>query len=292
MKRSNSAKLIFPALALALALIMLISSSLAWLSMNKNLDTDGMKINADVSANLVIAATSAAIPTAFSSANPFSVTFTDAAATLKACTYDSSSTYASSYLKALSNPWEISKSTGLQNAGASALTYETTTEGTHYIKKEVYIASHDAAMTAQDVYVVIDSVKIGSPGTEQFSNVNNKTGARTSLLDSVASSASGYTYKAVSIDFYLDSGSGDTYVGTLNVAGHTSAWADQKALTLASNASVPKDDSTPWKVTMFVYYDGALTDDDNHTQAYVFTDNLTTADIELGVHFFAENHTT
>ena len=244
-------------ISLFLSLIVLATVSMAWLSMNKQTDSEGMKLKVEVTPNLVISTSSSALQALVGPTEAdFSVSFVDSSATaVKPATHSSTS---SSGLIYVTNPSEVSPTTGVEKSGATLNTAPVTSSG-YYVDYVVYIASTGKAMdgaTTQDLTATLDpaaSIVSGSSGID--------------------------TLKATSIDFYVD----DVYKGTLNFAGTPST-----SLKLVDGQLIPLNTDRYLTITMRCYVDGALEKTTGH--AYINAATVDTSEITLNVRFVATDH--
>ncbi len=255
------------------------SITAAWLAMNTSLDSNDIKMQIEVSPNLVISdkytgdlATATAAGTRTPAANDTNsstsftqVVFTRSQTILIPATHASSS---ATGLKYNTTPDRVSRTTGYKSGSDDLVLADVpaspTGGRTYFVDYEVYIASTDVAMTV------------------------------TSLRASVsgATLANDYQY-AASIDFYNGSVSSSNYMGTLNLAnkGMNSSGSTSGGNLVAGTpqsldlpiTSIPLNTSGSVHIIMRCYFDGALEKTNN--QAYVYSQGLTTADFITNVSF-------
>ena len=170
------------------------------------------------------------------------------------------------------NPQAVSAATGFA-AGETALTFDNAINNTptgvyYYVDDVVYIAAAGAAM--------------------------ENTGLVTYLNTGVEVTAD--TTKAISVDFYVseDSANLGAYKGTLNLSNLTAAanadgntYYTSNIQLLPNTGTIPQNGSTTdyLKITMRVYYDGAL--EKTAGQAYVYSNLITTTGVAFNAHFIA-----
>ena len=257
-------------ISLFLSLIVLATVSMAWLSMNKQTESDGMKLKVDVTPNLVISKSASALQALGGPTEAdFSVSFVDSSATaVKPATHSAS--FGTTGLEYVSNQGDVSPTTGFAKSSAS-LTMTPVTSTDYYVDFTVYIASTGKAMddeTNQDLIATLAppaSISVGSSGID--------------------------TLKATSIDFYVGSVADGNYKGTLNVAGtNVAGTSPVTSVTLLNNRVIPLN-TTGSNITVIMrcYIDGALVKSSG--TAYINTATVDTSDITLNVTFSAVDHT-
>ncbi len=242
--------------------------TVAWMSANRSLGSNGVEMNVTASPNLVISDSSQTI--AAYSVSTFANSYVskswgdeDVTELVPSDHYDSS-TYPSVggsnpntfNLVFNTNPENISRSLGTGND----LTFEHVPadgEGTYFIDKVVYIASLDKSMARGTDYTNI-TFTISETGTGTTTN---------------------RAYKSASTDVYV----AGTYKGTLNLDTlNTFSVADLDSIPLNTSGSV--------EITFRCYFDGALQDASDNTKKYVTSNALTTntADIRMNISIVAE----
>lgn len=270
MKKS---KIIIPALAmLVMSTAATVTGTVAWFSMNKTVNAEGMLVRANGSGSIVISkylasGTGHGFPT--TSTKSTAVDFADATAkTLYPSTHVGSGTG----LQYVSNGDKICYETGTAKSSAVTLTYNpvnSTTPSEYFKDYDIFIAGDNREFPTQDIEIEF------APGVG--TGLNN--------ID-----------MAISIDFYYEAvssgvqvssftfGTGGTFIGTLNVAGLDPVTNDgsttQSKLTI-SNITLPASGVGALAIKMRVYYDGALVDNAGTNAYTAYTDcnaNETVAD--------------
>ena len=258
-------------ISLILSLALLGTASYAWLSMNKETTSNGMQLKVEVTPNLIIDDDSAALQDVDRPVDAnFRVDFTNAATTLRPATHDTDYTTYSTGLKYVTNPSEVSVTTGL--AKSSGLTFANAANGTYkyYVDYTIYIASTGAAMAGQDLTATLNPAAV--------------------IANSSATAQD--TLKATSIDFYLGSVASGNYKGTHNVDGYDNAENNyttaKTTVTLVPNDSIPLNTDGYLTVVMRCYVDGALLK--SAGQAFINAATVATDDITVNVTFAAVDH--
>ncbi len=238
---------ILPAIAMLLvAVLSLSSATYAWFSMNRVVTATNLQVKAKASDSLVI---SNALAVGTSVTHAFTTAVSELIPATHSDTYVSSATASAvnttTGLKYVNNPADVNASTGLAESTKTLYFGDAVNSGTtlYYVDYVVYIASAGQAMANTDLEVYL---------------------YRTTALEKD-------TTRAVSVDFYFtdeaNTGTGlaalGTYAGKLDLSSLTKnaagEWASDK-LTLATN-NIPINNVTDdyLKITMRVYFDGALT---------------------------------
>ena len=254
-------------ISLMLSLVVLATVSMAWLSMNKETESNGMKLKVEVTPNLIIDSNVLSLQSVDGAVESnFSVDLTAAAEELKPATHDNGS---ASGLVYVVNPTAVDVSSGLVKSG-SVLTYSSAVASQHYVDFTVYIASAGAEMTGQNLVAELrpTATIAGSSATKQD------------------------TLDATSIDFYvLLPGGSLTYIDTLNVEGLDASannyTTTETEVTLVSNNTIPKNKDGYITVVMRCYFDGALLKSAGH--AYINSALIDTNDVTLNVTFTASD---
>lgn len=273
---SNEKKQFITSLCLCVAsLVALVFVTVAWFASNKEVSSNGMTVNAEGTSNLVIAATEDAIQTIHLDDSAFSVTFTGAAQLLTAATHDPA---CSAGLKYNTNPRSVSAQTGLAMSGDLAFADVLTDplNRTFFVDYVVYIASAGKELESRSLTAELDWTDVGS-------------------VQNDGSSVLPDYLKATSIDFYIGEEKTEEYKGTLNLAyqnpENTSVETTHRTIKL-HNGNIPIHTTGAIRVTMRVYFDGALkaVQDGAFTgNTYLRTDDINTSNIKLKVVFSAEN---
>ena len=265
-------------ISLFLSLLVLATVSMAWLSMNKETNSNGMQLQVEASPNLIISNSTTEIVKAsidsINSNSPFTITHASNDNAYKPATHDSTyATYASG-LKYVTNTSDVNASTGTvatPNWGVVPNVNPSTNPSSqsYYIDYIVYVASYAKSMDGVKLKAKIVSAQKGG--------VDVTTG---SLM---ATSIDVYVGTTISLAYYR---------GTLNVAtkdthsvylfdtsnhGSTSATGDIPLNTTPSYLTY----------TLRCYFDGAL--ESSVGQTYIYTSNLDTSKITLGVQFYIED---
>lgn len=237
--------------AIAMVLVAAIamgSSTYAWFAANNRVTATGMQVNATTSQSLVIA-------TQLMVGNQTTVSLNSTVNNLIPATHDTTAVPVNSSIDAVNtstdqtglnyntNPQNVSSSTGYANS-ATALTFA------------------KAANNGESIYYQDFIVYIASAGAEM-------TGSKLQAYLYTGSEITTDTTKATSVDFYIsqDSANMGKYAGTLNLSTLT-AGANSDGVTyytsnldlIPSDGKIPQNNSNSdyLKVTMRVYYDGAL----------------------------------
>lgn len=255
-----SKKIIGASCALVAAVALSAGSTFAWFSTNGTVTADNMEVKVTAAPALVISLSS-------TMGTDTAVSFTTPESSLTPATHNNGSygVTETDYtgLVALSNPELISPTTGLIKDGATgSLAYvqaKNASPITYYVDYTVYIASAGAAITDKSLVVGLSNATELAAGAE--------------------------TSNAASIDYYVgDTVSATTYKGTLNLAGKDAATNDgtktnAEVELVASGTEIPVATAGSLKVTMRVYYDGALKKDS--TNAYVNSAKIDTTGVSL-----------
>jgi len=252
-----------PAVIMLLISAMLVgTSTYAWFSMNRTVTVTGMQVQAKAEKSLVI---STAKPTEATADKTVAMTAYETA--LKPATHKStvdgtaSTTFASETgLQYVSNPTDVNPVSG-KAYGSSSLTLADVTTTDYYHDYVVYISSSGGAFD------------LGS-GKKLVAKLSTSSAVYTDL-------ATKDTWNAVSVDFYVSGKSDEnnsdadvsdtgTYKGTLNLKRsglNSETYVTTGSVDIvAANGTIPANsasDTAYLKVTMRVYFDGALPKDEN-----------------------------
>ena len=268
-------------MSLILSIFVLVTASFAWLSMNKETNSNGMQLKVEVTPNLIIdgdknGESAGAGATRLSAVvgpaqSNFAITFNQDAIAIRPSTHSSNYTDHPNGLKYVVNMEDVDISTGVASSAvfSSAVNVESPTTKKYFVDYTVYIASTGSAMTSQDLVATLDPAASidGTVGT------NNDT------------------LKATSIDFYYSSVSESNYKGTLNVAGYNASANDQSAFTsvkLLDNGSIPLNTTSHITIIMRCYFDGALLK--SAGQAFINTATVDANNVTINVKFSASDH--
>lgn len=254
-------------ITLAFAFVVLaFAASYAWFAMNREVGSNGMRVSADVSSNLVIAKTNPGtgenvISTmTASSPDPFSVAFadTDGREKMLPATHDSDVT--ATLLKYVKNAGDVGITTGVAKDGKT-LTFENVpaaTNSLYYVDFSVDIASIQKELENHDLIASIVP--------------------QTVTVDA---------HYAVTVDFYLGSVSSTNYKGSINI--EDSLGSPAKTLKIVEGSTIPLNTSGHLTVIMRCYFDGALAKKipSSDGTTYVKTSTVTTDTLNFGVVFDA-----
>lgn len=257
MEKRRKIKFLSAIVALSVAVCIFAVASFAWLKSNADLDSNGMQMQVDATANLVISKS-----TVFSGETAITLNAVNRAL-MPAMHTDTGDTL----LRRVKDSAGIKASTGLADRDLTDSDYAAVAleiDSKYYIDYVVYVASEGKALTGATLTAAI-TAPVG---------------------DTVP------YHQAASIDFYADG----IYKGTLNLAGldiasnHSgySASAAKTEVVLWEAGRIPSISDTYKNhitVTMRCYFDGALRDSASST--YVTSDNLEVTNFTLGVLFSA-----
>ncbi|MBR4150287.1 MAG: hypothetical protein IKR08_02810 [Firmicutes bacterium] len=244
--------------------------TMAWYGANRGSSSNAMQLRSDTSPNMIIDddlndLRAVVIP----NEHNFYVIFGADAAVVKPATHDSDYSRYGTGLKTVSNSSVVSVTSGAAKPGKvlSFAEAENTNDVVYYKDFTVYLASTDSELVADDL-----TATIAEP-----------------------SSTSIDTFKAASIDFYVDSVSQANYKGTLNIAGYDAAVNDhattKSSVELRGAGNIPYNraaSNNNIKVIMRCYFDGGLLKSNGNT--FINTATITTSGIKINVMFTA-NHT-
>ena len=265
MRKIMKPSIVMPLITMITLLAAVVSVTWAWVSMNNHLDSTGISMNVNVSANLVISDSASAIAAYTTSGWKDSYVekmWSDDTRELIPVDHYDSATYPvvsgsdSVGLVYNDNPVNVVRTTGKGNN----LTFSHVPSdgvGTYFIDKVVYVASLKTAMTK---------------GTDY-----------SRLTFSITETGSGTTvntaYKSASVDVYV----ANVYKGTLNL--------DQLgSFSVTDVDSVPLNTAGSLAITFRCYFDGALQNASDNTKNYVNSTVLATntADISFDITITAE----
>lgn len=263
MKKKAFIKLLPMMFSLIICAAMLIGTTMAWLAMNQQVTSNGMQLQLEVAPNLVISDSTTEIVksdiSSINSGSPFAITQATNNTKYTPATHDADYVTYSTGLKYVTNPGQISPTTGY----GTSLTFANAVNGgagNFYIDYIVYVAAHSKEITETKLLVVIDSAMSGLPAAEVASG---------SLM-------------ATSIDVYKDSVSSSNYLGTTNVATKSPVYCVGTALT---TGTIPQNTSSYLTFVLRCYFDGALESGTVGT-AYINTATLDTNKVTLNVKFY------
>lgn len=251
---------------------LLVATSMAWLAMNKNVSSEGMQMQIEVTPNLVISDTVSEGVIQVNVEHPYTVTYSPSETQYAPSTHDLTTSNGvlvySSGLKYVDNVEAINVSTGLENSGA-VFVYDTAVNaplGTqYYVDKVVYIAALSGTMEDVKLVCSIDSA------TKEVAS------SATPIVSGSLMATSIDIYEGTTID-------GSHYKGTLNVATMNS-----HTVYVLGGAGVGEVDDIPQSTsgyltyTLRFYFDGAL--ESTSGQAYIYSELLDTSKITINVKF-------
>lgn len=266
------------------AILICASASWAWFSANRNVNSSGMAMQIEASANLVIAPDASSI--AASGYLTTDIAFSESEYPLLTPATHDFTVGTTTGLKYVTNKEVINLRSGIQDTGAGAIQYEeaqNVTDGTqYYVDYDVYIASSGKALENATLKAVIDSA--------QYNDDDTMTDIESGSL------------MAASVDIYADSISSANYKGTLNVAGMDiaadypadyDASATKTEVYLVGSGSttgtIPLNTSASLHYVLRFYFDGALQSAAGKT--YVNTAELDCSQMLLGLKFIATEET-
>lgn len=250
MKGSRS--LVMSLISVLLSLVTLMAASFAWLSSNKEVGSNGMEMQVDTTANLIISANASEIKTTNLSSVDFSGT--PNSSKYKPTTHFTDNGNPYTGLHHVVNTGSVDYNTGL----IASPTYAQSSGAEYYKDYTVYIASSGKALTDATLNAEILTATKGG------SDVNGES----SLM-------------ATSIDFYVDSVSKANYRGTSNVASKNSVDLQKSEIPLST-----ANTNNYITVIMRVYFDGALTVQGG-TKTYINSATLDTDKVSINVRFTA-----
>ena len=247
---------------------LLVGTSMAWLAMNKNVSSNGMEMQIEVTPNLVISDTlDGGGLIQVNNEHPYSVEYTTSDTHYSPATHDLTKSAGvlihSSGLKYVDNIGAISLTTGLESSGA-VFRYNTAINGSsvYYVDKVVYIAAVSGSMDDATLKCTIASA--------------------TKIVGSSANEISSGSLMATSIDIYSGTEvSTENYKGTINVA--KSAGCDEVTVFVGD---IPQDTEGKLTFTLRFYFDGALTSAPG--QAYIYSSELDTSKVTINVMFYVD----
>ena len=273
-------KLLFPIIALVLAVTMMGTTIFAWFSMNKDTSSNGMQLQIEASPNLVISnltseITKSSIDT-INTNSPFAVTFAANNGTYKPATHDSTYDTYLAGLKYVTDPSNVDILTGFAKSGA-----------TINVNGVVSNVTSSANPNSQEYYVDF-VIYVASTG-KALDNAKLKIKITSATKDAVEISSG--SLMATSIDVYNGTEINESnYRGTLNVAtkdSHelylfdtTNHGATQTAGTVPLNTSY-------LTYTLRCYFDGAL--ESTTGQAYIYTAAVDTSKVTLNLSVYVED---
>ncbi len=253
----------FPTVCLLIAVMILsCTATYAWYAVNKKVEEDTFGVSVKVTPNLIISNSEGEIATLTASRT---TTFTDAdAATRKytpATHYDGGEALDGLYC--LDNNDTVSRETGFSDT--ASLVELPSDEKYYYRECAVYVAATDVAI--------------------------ENAGLSITLQISGKDAADLYSYRAGSVDFYLNDYTEANFKGTLNLAGLDAKVNDGSTEKTSLFISVPGDlvpQNTDGCIVLLMrfYFDGALKFYDEELgkyRAFVNTDTVSAEEIRFDV---------
>ncbi len=271
----------------AILVIVIISGlglAFSWFSSNRSVNNGNLEMSIETVGNLIISDSITEIQktsiTSINSGKPFSIEAESNDTRYYACTHDSDYDTYSTGLKYVNNTSVISVDSGISTIPLTYDEAENIEDGKqYYVDYTVYVASFDTSLENATLKIMISYA---------YHMVNDEQVLITegSLM-------------ATSIDVFNGEASGTNYVGTLNVAGSDINYNDNpttydatKTMTElylvgsdSSTGTIPHNTNGYLTYTLRMYFDGALLSAAD--QAYIYTSNLDTSKITLGVKFIA-----
>jgi len=240
-----------------ISVALVFSFSYAWFSTNNKVFGNNMLFSNDTNPNLVISDTPEKLAALkLNSSNPFEVSATITGDyDYVPCTHRENDLY---YIK---NNYDIDKTTGLPKSSKTLIYQKVDSTDNYYRDYTVYIGSCDKPFTDTKFLVSMENVS--------------------------KSSEDAHSYKAASVDLYVDSVSAANYMGTANVAGKDIVTGNMNhfAEVTIPDDTVPVNTEGYVKIVMRFYFDGALME--NSSTAYINTDTVSGEDIKINVKFKA-----
>lgn len=269
MSKEAKSRLIKASVSLVTIIILLIFASIAWFASNKKSSASGLSITAKASANLVIADDSTDIQR--KTWDAINVNFGEANKKYALCTHDSDYSIYKYGLKYVKNTHKVDYDTGnmkLDNTENWGVAQNSSDKPPYFIQKTVYIAANGEKIPSATLVV-------------ELTTAETKSGEG----DSKEDIESGPLMSA-SVDFYVVADGTPSYVGTTNVKNKNKD--ENNSVTLLNSGSlIPKNTDGYIEVLMRFYFDGALQNDDEPSNAYVSSATVDASVASLGVTFTA-----
>lgn len=259
MNKQTLKTLIPSMLSLMFITILLISVSIAWFSMNREVNSNGLQINVEVSPNLIIAKTEEDIRNV-SQANgtsAFAINYSDplvARQNMAPATLDWS-VGTETGLKYVKNTYDVDFVTGNVKGGKELqfIRVPADSDSKYYIDYDIYIASLGKELEAS------------------------------SLTAKISCTSEALSHQAATIVFYQDSVSEGNMKGKIAVANQESGivyfYLDNGKIPLNTD-----ENKEPIHIIARCYFDGALM---NGNAAYINSETVSTADVILNITFTA-----
>lgn len=265
MKGSRS--LVMSLISVLLSLVTLMAASFAWLSSNKEVGSNGMEMQVDTTANLVISATEAGISDSTLSFVDFSSTPNDNK--YKPTTHSDGWANTTTGLHHVTNTGDVNYTSGLPTSYSYADSVNAT-GAKYYEDYVVFIASAGKGLSDATLIAEITSATKNSTAV---------TGTSTLM--------------ATSIDLYVGDVNASNFKGTLNVATKSTHSVSLFGMTGGTpnnpaTGDIPLNKTGFIKVTMRVYFDGALLIEGSDPQTtYINSATLDTSKVSINVKFTA-----
>lgn len=264
----KSYKKLLPTLfSVSLMLIVVATVSVAWFSMNKQVDSNGMKLSVEVTPNLIIAKALEDIGdikgirdiTQVNTAEAFSIDYSDKSrANMAPATLD----------------WAVGTATGLK--------YVTNTNEVDFssgiVKTDKALQFAPVTVASDSKYYIDYDIYIASAGKELVGYT---------LTANIFCESSINTHKAATVVFYQGEPSAANYIGSIAVANRE---ADSVSFVLVDdiiplNTDLSKD---PIHIIARCFFDGDLTDGDPVSpKAYINSATVDTSNVDLKITFTA-----
>ena len=262
-------------LSLMFITILLISVSIAWFSMNREVNSNGLQINVEASPNLIIAKTSDGIKAVnqTTAAEAFSINYTEKfrANMMPATEAVSDNEWEAKIneiednvtgLKYVYNTHDIDYASGLKKQNGADLTFKAvpeSTESKYYIDYDIFIASAGKPLEGYKLTANIFCE----------SNIN--------------------THKAATVVFYQGEPNAANYIGSIAVAKQGN---DSVSFELEDDIIPLNTDSerSPIHITARCFFDGALTyfdEESKSTKAYINSETVDISGVDLKIIFTA-----
>ena len=248
-------------LSLMFITILLISVSIAWFSMNREVNSNGLQINVEASPNLIIAKTEEAIRsvTQETGANAFAINYSDplvARQNMAPATLDWSEGTQTG-LKYIKNTYDVDFTTGTikDDKTPQFLPVPADSDSKYYIDYDIYIASLGKELEAS------------------------------SLTAKISCTSEALSHQAATIVFYQD------YVSEENMKGAISVARQDEGIVsfYLNNGKIPlntDEEKDPIHIIARCYFDGALLNEATGN-AYINSATVDTTDVILNITFMA-----
>lgn len=249
-------------LSLMFITILLISVSIAWFSMNREVNSNGLQINVEASPNLIIAKTEEAIRsvTQETGANAFAINYSDplvARQNMAPATLDWNEDTQTG-LKYIKNTYDVDFTTGTikDDKTPQFLPVPADSDSKYYIDYDIYIASLGKELEAS------------------------------SLTAKISCTSEALSHQAATVVFYQGEPNAANYIGSIAVAKQGN---DSVSFELEDDIIPLNTDSerSPIHITARCFFDGALLNEATGN-AYINSATVDTTDVILNITFMAE----